>query len=147
MTDAIAQPANLFRCGRIDNSLSATQTLICWGATIMKTSNLAFAALVSAPVLLSSGAFAQSASWDGSWSGVTGRGSAIQLTIQGGAARSYVFRGMSVPVTGSKIAGNTATINVNGGAPAVITLQRRGNMVTYSYNGPEGTATATLSKQ
>ncbi|MET0607062.1 MAG: hypothetical protein ABWZ80_11435 [Beijerinckiaceae bacterium] len=143
MTDAIAQPANLFRCGRIDHSLSATQTLICWGATIMKT----FAALVFAPVLLSSGAFAQSASWDGSWSGVTGRGSAIQLTIQGGAARSYVFRGMSVPVTGSKIAGSTATINVNGGAPAVITLQRRGNMVTYSYNGPEGTATATLSKQ
>lgn len=79
------------------------------------------AALIT--VGLATTAQAQSVGWDGQWSGRTGMGRPISLTISGSRVASFTLAGVPVLVTGTERTRDGLTIRTGDGATE-LTLQR-----------------------
>lgn len=88
----------------------------------------------------------QKSSWIGAWRGLLGKASAISVTINKNGAIAYVFRGAKMPIAYSRVTDNSVSFGDRDDYSMTLT-QTGPNVVTATYHGRNGYATAVLRKR
>jgi hypothetical protein len=93
-----------------------------------------------------SSALAQTASWDGIWSGRIDSGSTVQIVISGNAVQSYRFNGRSAPFVYASVKDHE--VSFSPGASTMVTLAPAGNgQARYLYSNPmRGNSSGMLTR-
>lgn len=93
-------------------------------------------------------ALAQAAGWDGTWTGTTARGGAVQIVIASGQVQSYTFNGQTYPIGSSSVRSDQVSFTA-GTAAAVNSMTPAGKgKASWTFNHPQiGQASATLTKR
>jgi hypothetical protein len=104
-----------------------------------------FASIPLSLLFASSLQAAPKTSWDGTWSGSWGGSRPTSITIARKRVVSYIYQGVSTPVTKSKVTPTKVTYEDNGNA---VTLTRTSMTTAFAtLHGPQGAATAKLRRQ
>lgn len=90
-------------------------------------------------MMLMSPVMAAGSALDGTWVGVTPRGSSIKVVVANGKATHYYFKGRSQGVIGGTVKGNSASFGMRSEKSAKVVLRKqKGDKLQFIYTDSTG---------